>query len=280
FKILHYTTQNLSVERTIHVIELKQEISYYCGVSPERQHRLLFRGRLLKNDQSLSDYQKRHSVSVMHVYIFPKIPLIGHSAGDSIFYHNLISTSESFKTSVCYLWQAPSRSREDLIARVGTYDKAINISMLLVDEVNVTDPSARRLRQERVVESGSLLCNLGSSLLAPPQELAWEKHSVHIPNRAKSVTGLFFFTSLLAANKYRSRKEHKSYIFHVGDHRGINNISISISMHLKIYDECVCEELSDSDSEHEMVNTKHTKKEMVGVSASETLFLDVDDAER
>ncbi|CAH8270746.1 unnamed protein product [Arabidopsis lyrata] len=48
--------------------------------------------------------------------------------------------------------------------------------MLLVDEVNVTDPSARRLRQERVVESGSLLCNLGSSLLAPPQELAWEKH--------------------------------------------------------------------------------------------------------
>ncbi|KAG7550264.1 hypothetical protein ISN45_Aa06g010630 [Arabidopsis thaliana x Arabidopsis arenosa] len=41
-----------------------------------------------------------------------------------------------------------------------------NISMLLVDQVNVTDPSARRLRQERVVESGSLLCNLGSSLLA------------------------------------------------------------------------------------------------------------------
>jgi len=38
--------------------------------------------------------------------------------------------------------------------------------MLLVDQVNVTDPSARRLRQERVVESGSLLCHLGSSILA------------------------------------------------------------------------------------------------------------------
>lgn len=45
---------------------------------------------------------------------------------------------------------------------------------------------------------------------------------------------LHIVTSLLAANKYRSRKEHKSYIFHVGDHRGINNISISISMHLQI----------------------------------------------
>lgn len=41
-----------------------------------------------------------------------------------------------------------------------------NISMRLVDQVNVTDPFARSLRQRIVVESGRLLFNFGSSLLA------------------------------------------------------------------------------------------------------------------
>lgn len=41
----------------IPVRDLKQDICYYCGVSPERQPRLLFRGRVLKNDQRLSDYR-------------------------------------------------------------------------------------------------------------------------------------------------------------------------------------------------------------------------------
>ncbi|AED91633.1 Ubiquitin-like superfamily protein [Arabidopsis thaliana] len=354
-KILHSTTHTLSVERTVRLFfmvkncvfpcvllysimipvrDLKQDICYYCGVSPERQPRLLFRGRVLKNDQRLSDYHVEEGHTLYLVKGSPPIPLFSSNAAansnlgrGTLTDHSYQLTARGYDTpsvvipdSITTLsrhldrirqvfatygnnddnnWQAPNRSREDLIARechwgelahttrrllIGEVAECLsNISMLLVDQVNVTDPSARRLRQERVVESGSLLCHLGSSILA----LGHGTSRISMGETQDDVGRAVFIsptgqnrlqshhswlqTSIRAGRRIRiiSRRrssrnqQHSDLYFNASDQNADNTSSPRLTTD---------EELSDSDSEHEMVNIVSTlnlyyskaKKEMVG----------------
>ncbi|XP_010421378.1 PREDICTED: uncharacterized protein LOC104706850 isoform X2 [Camelina sativa] len=73
------------------------------------------------------------------------------------------TTGESRIPRPSHLAEVLQSTRQLLIGEVA--DCLSNLSTQLVDHVNVTDPSSRRLCQSNMVQSGSLLENLGISLL-------------------------------------------------------------------------------------------------------------------
>ncbi|KAL1202275.1 Ubiquitin-like domain-containing protein CIP73 [Cardamine amara subsp. amara] len=199
-EILHYITHNLRVLRNIPVPELKQDIDFYIGIPRERQYRLLFRGRALQDDQRLSDYHVEEG-HTLYLVVSPEVPLDivnSHSyqltarqddtpsvlipdSLTTLSRHLNLSRREFAATYGNNAQTSTSRSLENRTAREPHWADVANttrrlltgevaeslssISTMLVDQVNVTDPSARELRQRRVVEIGRLLSNLGSSLI-------------------------------------------------------------------------------------------------------------------
>ncbi|XP_010454850.1 PREDICTED: large proline-rich protein bag6-like isoform X2 [Camelina sativa] len=73
------------------------------------------------------------------------------------------TTGESRIPRPSHLAEVLQSTRQLLIGEVA--DCLSNLSTQLVDHVNVTDPSSRSLCQTNIVQSGSLLENLGASLL-------------------------------------------------------------------------------------------------------------------
>lgn len=61
-KSLEQRTTSVTLPRTASVLELKQEIQVAFDVESNRQ-RLIFQGRVLKDDKHLSDYGKVHAGS-------------------------------------------------------------------------------------------------------------------------------------------------------------------------------------------------------------------------
>ncbi|CAN8244012.1 unnamed protein product [Cochlearia groenlandica] len=188
-KTMDSKTYILTVERTIPVLALKMHISNASWITPERQ-RLLSRGRVLNDDLRLSHYppdpiltsqiyrveveNKGYLVECCHDsnlgYSLQVIP--NYVAIFNGFMRDLILDLANNNGNGQVLSEILSFRVEDSNQRISRFlrnevlECLSNIRRLFVENVNVTDPLARRWHQGRVVvESGNIWEKLGRLLI-------------------------------------------------------------------------------------------------------------------
>lgn len=69
-KSLEQRTTSVTLPRNASVLQLKHEIQIACDVECNRQ-RLIFQGRVLKDDKNLTDYANLDNGKVVHLVIRP-----------------------------------------------------------------------------------------------------------------------------------------------------------------------------------------------------------------